>query len=59
MEELVYALGDLFQWTFGILETLGNKPNYAFIVLIMFLLGLWMVTQQRYLKEDRANDRLI
>jgi hypothetical protein len=59
MNDLVYSIGEFVAWTFGLLETLGNLPNILFTVLIMAGLAGWMIRQQRYLREDRAADRLI
>lgn len=59
MTELVYAIADLLEWTFGILTMLGNLPNALFTLLIFGGLVLWMVVQQRMIKADRKNGRLI
>ncbi len=59
MTDIAYALGDFFVWTFGILELLGNIPNYLFIVLGIGGLVAWLMTQQRFLKEDRKAGNII
>jgi len=55
MDALVYSLGDFFTWTFGILESLENLPNIAFILLGFFGLFYWLRQQGKYNKQAAAN----
>ena len=59
MTDLAYSLGDLFQWTFGILTALGNIPNYTFIVLGFFGLFYWLNLQKKYSREDKKAGRFV
>jgi hypothetical protein len=42
IKDIIYALGDLFLWTFEILGTLGNVPNIIFSSIIAILFLYWM-----------------
>lgn len=55
MYYLLKPLEDLFVWSFGILESLENLPNMAFILLGFVLLGYWLFLQAKYNKEAAAN----
>jgi hypothetical protein len=59
MTELAYSLGDLFQWTFGILIALGNIPNYLIIVLGFVGLFYWLNLQKKYSRDDKEAGRLV
>lgn len=41
-KEVVYALGDFFTWTFGILTEAQNLPNIFFSAVIAILFLYWM-----------------
>jgi len=53
--DLVYATGDLFTWTFQILDVLGNFPNYLFAVLMFFGVIYWLNWQRKLSAEAKAN----
>lgn len=53
--DLIYALGDLFTWTFQILPKLGNLPNYLFAVLMAFGAIYWLRWQKNLNQEARQN----
>lgn len=55
MDWLAYPLGDLFTWTFGILEFLENWPNNIFIITGFLGLIYWLREQSKYNKEAAAN----
>jgi len=57
--DLIYSIGDIFTWTFGILTSLGNLPNVAFITLGFIGLAAWLWRQNKYNKEDGAAGRLV
>ena len=59
MTEVWYKIGDLFEWTFGILELMGNLPNYLFTVIGLVGIVAWLIRQKRYIKEDTEAGRLI
>ena len=49
--EIFTILGDIFQWTFGIFELIGNYFN-GFLLISGFLgFFYWMNLQKRYNKE--------
>lgn len=49
--ELVYSLGDLLEWTFGILPPLGNLPNILFTAVIFGGLVYWLIQLKKYKAE--------
>lgn len=55
MYYLLKPIEDLFVWSFGILESLQNMPNIAFIILGFVMLGYWLMLQSKYNKEAAAN----
>jgi len=59
MYYLLKPLEDLFVWSFGILENLGNLPNYAFIVLGFVLMFYWLYLQGNFNKQAAANPNQI
>jgi len=56
--DLVYGLGDFFQWTFKILPILGNIPNNVFLLIGFVLFFYWIKEQHRYNKEAEKNGTL-
>lgn len=55
MDWLVYPLGDLFVWSFGILEYFQNLPNDIFLVGGFFGLFYWLRLQAKYNKAAAAD----
>lgn len=55
MYYLLKPIEDLFLWSFGILENLGNLPNKVFILIGFCLLFFWLRLQGKYNKEAAAN----
>ncbi|MFZ5551958.1 MAG: hypothetical protein ACOZCO_02490 [Bacteroidota bacterium] len=58
MDWIAYPLGDLFLWTFGILEFFGNmavNPNVIFIVIGFLGLFYWLNEQRKYNKAAAEN----
>ncbi len=55
MYYLLKPIEDLFLWSFGILESLGNLPNNLFIVTGFVLLGYWLFLQGKYNKAADGN----
>jgi len=53
MNDLIYGLGDFFVWTFKILPSLGNLPNFLFIGVLVGYFIYWM-SQMR--KHSRAGE---
>lgn len=51
MTDFIYWLGDVFYVIFGLMEKLGNVPNYIFIVLGFFGLFYWLNLQKKYNKK--------
>ena len=58
MNELIYGLGELFQASFKILTTLGNIPNYIFIVIGFVLLFYWLKEMANYNSEAEKKGTL-
>ena len=52
MNEIVYALQDVFEATFKILPLLGNIPNYLFIAIGFVGLYVWLKMQKGF--DDKA-----
>lgn len=42
VKDIVEGLGEFFLWTFEILPTLGNLPNFLFIGIGSILFLYWM-----------------
>ncbi len=42
VKDIVEGLGDFLLWTFEILPTLGNIPNFLFILIGSILFLYWM-----------------
>lgn len=59
MYYLLKPIEDLFLWSFGILESLGNLPNNLFIVTGFVLMGYWLFLQGKYNKEAANNSNQI
>ena len=51
---VVYAIGDFFEWTFGILPILGNLPNLIFLIIGSVLFIYWMMQMRGH---SRAGER--
>jgi hypothetical protein len=45
--DFFFLLVDLFQWTFGIFELIGNLFNYLLIAVIFGGLCFWMNIQRK------------
>ena len=48
LQDIVYPLGELLVWAFGLLQTLDNLPNFLIVVLGFGGVGLWMLMQKKY-----------
>jgi hypothetical protein len=57
--DIFYGLADLMQWTFGILEWVGDKLNYGLIALGFFGFFYWMNLQMKFNKEAENNPNQI
>jgi hypothetical protein len=55
MDYFFIPLAKFFQWSFGILESLGNTPNKIFIVGGFVGLAYWLWLQGKYNKEAENN----
>jgi hypothetical protein len=51
INELVYALGDLFYMTFELLEVAGNMPNVLFIVVGSIAIIAWVLQMLKHQRE--------
>ena len=47
VKDIFEAIGELFQFTFQILPTLGNLPNLIFLILGSVLFLYWMLQMSR------------
>jgi len=54
-KDFIYLTGDVFEWSFQILEVLGNFPNYLYGVLMFFGLVYWLVWQRKMNAEAKKN----
>lgn len=55
MQYIVEPIGELFEWSFGILEYFENLPNYAFIIIGFIGMIYWLILQKRYNKQADQN----
>lgn len=58
MDEIVFALQDLFEWTFQILPALRNAPNIIAFILIGIGILYWLKLQQSYNKKAEEEGTL-
>lgn len=58
MDYIIIPTVKFFQWTFGILESLGNLPNWTFITIGMVGMFYWLRLQGKFNKEAAANGTL-
>ncbi len=58
MNEIVFALEDLFEWTFQILPALRNAPNILALVLILIAIFYWLNLQRKYNKKAEEEGTL-
>jgi thiosulfate reductase cytochrome b subunit len=49
------GIGNMFEWGFKILKSMGNVPNVILWVLIAFLLVFWISQIVKQNKEARRN----
>ena len=54
-KDFVYLLGDIFEYTFQILDVLGNGPNYIYAVLLFLGVVYWLNWQRKLSAEARKN----
>ncbi|MBD78839.1 MAG: hypothetical protein CL840_07955 [Crocinitomicaceae bacterium] len=53
--DFIYALGDFFLWTFGILRVLGNNFNWL-LITIGFVMAIWWITNLvKFSREAKQN----
>lgn len=55
MDYIINPVADFLQWSFGILESLQNKANFAFIALGILGLMYWLRLQIKYNREAAAD----
>lgn len=53
-KDIVFAIGDFFEWTFQILPMLGNIPNYIYLAIGFLLFFYWM---GQMVKHQRAGEQ--
>ena len=56
--DIFNGLGHFFQWTFKLMEALGNGPNVIFWIIIVSLLFVWLRMQAKFNKEADKNGTL-
>jgi hypothetical protein len=54
INDIVYALGDFFTWTFKILPTLGNTPN---IIISLIITGYFIYWLGQIRKHEQAGEK--
>lgn len=47
-KDFVFALGDLFEWSFKILPILGNSVNYLFAILMFVGVIYWLRMSKQF-----------
>lgn len=58
MTDVFNGIGSFFQWTFTLVEALGNGPNIFFWLLIGALVIVWLRMQAKFNKEAKQNNTL-
>jgi hypothetical protein len=55
LNDILEPIAELFSWTFGILEALGNGFNW-FIIAVMSIMGIiWIKKMADFNKEAKEN----
>lgn len=54
LRDVFYAIGDFFEWTFGILPVIANVPNVIFFIIIAAFFLYWTF---QLVKFRRAGER--
>ena len=55
MYYLLKPLEDLFVWSFGIMENLGNIPNDIFLVFGFVMMFYWLNLQRKYNNDKKTH----
>ncbi len=50
-DDILYALESVFQFSFSILEWLGNIPNILFLIIGFIAATIWTLQLVKYSKE--------
>jgi hypothetical protein len=58
MDYILIPIVDFLQWTFGIMEKLGNVPNWIFIAVGSVGLLYWLWLQGKYNRQAAASGEL-
>lgn len=58
MTDVFNGIGSFFQWTFTLVEKLGNGPNIFFWLLIGALVLVWLRMQSKFNKEAKEKNTL-
>ena len=58
MDDIVYPIGRFLEWSFGILESLGDLPWIGMMWLGFIGTAFWCWLQMKYNKEAEANGTL-
>jgi len=53
--ELMNKIGDLFEWTFSLMEGPNRNLNIVFIIIAVIGVGYWLWRQTQYNKEAEQN----
>lgn len=59
MNEAIYAIGDFFEVTFGILEMMKGVPGDVCLLLGFVGLGYWLNTQKKLIKKNTEEGTLV
>ncbi|MBP9151348.1 MAG: hypothetical protein KBF73_03615 [Flavobacteriales bacterium] len=55
LQQILAPIGDLFLWTFGLLEAGENYVNYLLIIIIASALVYWTVKLAGFQKDELMN----
>ncbi len=58
LNDLLEPIVELFSWTFGILEALGNSFNWIIIAIISIMGIIWIKKMADFNKEAKENGTL-
>lgn len=56
--EFIEAIGDLIQWSFGILRVLANNFNWLIIAVMAIMTVIWVRRMAGYNREAKQNGTL-
>ncbi len=58
MNKIWYGIGDFFEATFGIIDSIGNSINYLYIGIITAFLVVWVSKMVKHRRDGEEHAQL-